>query len=1229
MGLAPDGWFLKNRDVMPTQDPLVVLRSCYHKPYGLVPPELLVQASADAGYRVAALADKNTLAGVPAFLEACSKRSVHPLVGMTVAVSIGSESGKKEPEDVLSLGEASHGQRRRQDGEEVVLVAENRTGFLNLLRQRALVERSRDGILTQKQLLEASEGLFLLTGSPGSLLRDAIAGHQRLSAVADLEEFLTKWPRQQMAFGGLYSADRKAVVARRFERLKKLPMKIPPIAVTFAAYRNQNERVWGFAAHLSNSGEEAPFSISSSLILENGESVNRSFQGLSRTLRAVAKLASRESDLRESLRCSVPVYPCPRGTDVASLFWTLGQEAAISTGHIRRPDGKERLYEEFQYFKQTPWPNVFLILWDVRRRSGLPPGTLRPTGEWVCSSLFAHLLGFTRVDPLRENIPFNPMSLHVSESEGLQVEVEAPMGWDREIFEAAEGLFGAGHVKNASGFEPPKLDSILSHGYRLLNSWEELEFPGDRPAEVPPPPSYLKGESGEGPRREQALLSSGTNLENVFAARLHDRSFIEARIEDAVSLGALCFEVTATGSQTLAAAPRYRGIADEEEGSPAGHESLTEWIESHEGKLFHGKAYADDTGRFDLLARTSCLLRLFSLPGSSGYRPLLWWWILLTAPKRLGELADLLTLSWHWTFWSQRPARRAVATARRHPLAAGGSTPPWWTEWEEFRGSCSLSSKLSGKLGSELEKHAARTGGWLLYADQLDGALDGAFGMAPEERDRWLSPGTADSAPKGGGDSGLWDRRTRTAFLQFLGNPNPLPSRVSSLAKAERFLAAATSFSEDPAAVVAMVSFLYPNEDRERREVYSLVQEMGVRLMAPRLPEASAFDTSPAKDCLRIGLLNVLGVGPNNVWDLTDPSHPADEHQAARLFETQSPLPRLSWGDWLRQHAKHPIGSQILSGLIRLGLCDGFGKSRRQLVEEARSHLRRQSSGTHALQQTLFPLGFEGSSGSSEADMAWEAAASESTPPAETEWKCLRFGISGTPLERLRGVVPERWFQTDPLVLGVGSRAYVLGWVQEIDLFASPSHGGAELSPENVWMSFLLFNGLRSFRLVDPEGRLRSQLPVPLPEEPRVDGHRIHLKSPWILLCQVRKNPQPDPCCIPVLGIEAAETLTDLFDRKLGWTEISVHLTEASNALRNEIESLCDWFGCADGEWCIPLSTVPSGKASGSRSVRRLVRRLGTRSVFASTLLVETLQSLPGVDRVSVLTHQAPLFPAE
>lgn len=1204
---------------MPSHGPLILLQSSHDRAGGIVPPGLLVQAAAEAGYRTAAIIDAGTMRGVPSFLEACNIHHVTGLAGMTVRICPHHSSDKNLVPDVFDLS-FPEARGASLQGERIAVLAYNHAGFRNLLKVKRAWDQSASTGIEPGDLLEFTEGLFLVAGLPGSVLCHYPTSRSSSQHYAWMVDFLARWPHDQ---AGLccYDGRSSGVIETAACTSHRTPLPVTPLACVTAAYRTQNDRFWGYASWLAREGNlssrlnEAPGRI------PRAERVTRLLQGLSASFRGVEKLTVKPFDPYQRSGLNFPVYPVPRGNDVASFLWTLGQETAIATGHIRREGAKERLVEEFQYLKQTRWPTIWLILWDIRKRLGLPPGTLRPSAEWTTTSLFAHLLGLTRIDPFREGLPFapgTPAPLHEP------IEVDSPHQWEEEIMTALDALLGKGRC----GFVAPSLqgqEDLLRDGYRLLSSWEEMEFPGDPPGKVPPLPAFLDHVETNLPTGSpHSLVVSGVNLEQVFPPAGLGYPELDTSLEDALSIGALGLRLVNMNTQTLAAAPLYRGVAREVVSHrQESRESITTWIEKHRGEAFHDQGYADDTGKMEIPGLSSSLLRLLTLPGSTGYRPLLWKWLYTSSPTRLGELADLLALAWHWTYWTQRDTLRLIAVQRGHPLHSEGGMPPWWEDWSRSADESGLDPRIRGDFGSALEKATQGTGGWLLYREQIHQAGASALRLTPGEMDVWLSLEEDSLSPdlRSTQDSRIWDRNTREAVIQFLGNPNPLPTRLGFLRKAEQLLAVADAYSRDPAAVTAILSFLYPDETEERHELYNLLRVRGVRIDSPRVVPGGLYDFSPSEGVLRLGTQNILGVGPQVSVDLEAPFHASPrEVRIWDMFQPPSVVTDLHWDEWLQSWPEQHLSWPLLSQLIRLGVFERFGRDSGILHDEARRfHLSRRARSGGAMQHTLFSIPEEPS-------QARPVSVTETGKPGgkRLELSLLRMGITQSPLEPFREWFPQTWFGEVDIPSGRPD-SLLMGWVHEVDVFAAVAEPGSRSETLPVWLTFLLFNHEGVFRIVDESGKLFPLLPVPIPEQLRLDGHRLHLKGPWPLLCEVISRPYTEQG-LPLYLLRECEVPAGISATSESWSQIRVVLEDSSADLLDRLSLLLRWF--AGTEQGVPL-ILENGAGIIKRSgVRRLIMRLGPQKVVASTVLISRLQSLRGVASVEVLQRQTELFAA-
>ena len=121
------------------------VRSGFSWGYGAATPEELVERAAGSGVDALALTDRDTLAGIPRLMQACTGTGVSPIVGAEITME--------------TKGVRGH----------VVLLAESGRGYRSLCKlitsYRLDAEDRHNPICPLPTLLEHAEGLLCLTGS--------------------------------------------------------------------------------------------------------------------------------------------------------------------------------------------------------------------------------------------------------------------------------------------------------------------------------------------------------------------------------------------------------------------------------------------------------------------------------------------------------------------------------------------------------------------------------------------------------------------------------------------------------------------------------------------------------------------------------------------------------------------------------------------------------------------------------------------------------------------------------------------------------------------------------------------------------------------------------------------------------------------------------------------------------------------------------------------------------
>jgi len=429
----------------------------------------------------------------------------------------------------------------------------------------------------------------------------------------------------------------------------------------------------------------------------------------------------------------------------------------------------------------------------------------------------------------------------------------------------------------------------------------------------------------------------------------------------------------------------------------------------------------------------------------------------------------------------------------------------------------------------------------------------------------------------------------------------------------------ADAFAQDPAAVATILSYLCPDETEDRREVYSLLKALGTKIEHPRAVPGGRFDFSPSKDKLRLGTQVIFGVGPQISADLEAP-YPGDPGKVdlRNLFRSPQSVPRISWEEWLKSWPEHRLSWNLLSQMIRLGVFEPFGKEVEVLLGEARERYRSlRFQGGGAAQQTFFSVQPEPPcpvetllSGSGEARFS----------DRQVEISLLRMGITQNPLACFGDWFSSEWFERP---VSEKPDFLQMGWIHELDVFAWVGEPAPDGCTQPPWVSFLLFNHESVSRIVDETGKVIDLIPMPLPDPLRLDGHRVHIKEPFPLLCEVYSRPFTGQG-LPQYLIKECEVPHLLEHAGLSWSEIHVSLEDSSSDLLERISLLLRWF--SNGPKGVPLSFQNGASVLKRSGVRRLISRLGSPRVAPSRVLISRLKSLRGVSSVEVIHQQRDLF---
>lgn len=412
--------------------------------------EDLCREAARDGQRYLALTDVNTVAGLPRFQRAAVRAGLRPVLGMEL-----SHFSPGQPDAPAASG-------------RVRLLVESLPGWRTLLR---LGNRARLGqggnsaravtAVPFAQLLQETRGLFLLIGGQRGELTRLLAERRVEEAESWMDAVLGAWPTERV--------------------LVELPDPVTPESSRAAAILQAVATHYGLrsvavprvnAAHVSDipalsllrkdtafvKGDRKPTRLvrpphtigelwvpeQRSEHLASAALASQRFADFPEALRATEEVAEAcASFLITPAEKRFPIHDFTRGVDAESFIWNASFERATARyGELPTPF-KERLNQEFRMISEAGLCNALVSLFRLHEELDRQ-GVLRAPGSGVFTgSVVASLLGVTRLDPLRFQLPFQlPEDIG---SSFPPLEFSLPEFQEREATRALVSLF-AGQV---------------------------------------------------------------------------------------------------------------------------------------------------------------------------------------------------------------------------------------------------------------------------------------------------------------------------------------------------------------------------------------------------------------------------------------------------------------------------------------------------------------------------------------------------------------------------------------------------------------------------------------------------------------------------------------------------------------------------------------------------------------------------------------------------------------
>jgi DNA polymerase III alpha subunit len=445
------------------------VRSGFSYGYGIAHPAELARGASSSGMEALAITDRDTLAGVPRFLMACSEEDVSPIVGAEISVQLEGDG-------------AGH----------LVLLAESMAGYRSLCKLitdcRCSSEDRRKPLCPLEMLLEHSRGLICLTGAVpfGLLPRLLLSGNsKKAERVASLlleafgEDRLYVELTDDCTAGNRRRMGRVATFAREHS--------LPVVATNEVAYLGREDhRLHDVIVAASNlSPLPGPgYRPTDQLYLKNGRQMGRLFRDYPEALGSIATVAERcAGQVKLDGQLHMPAARLPEGVSAGRRLVELAVKGVREKYRDSTEDPariKARLRRELSCIQELGFAPYFLIAHEaaeLARSKGMPV-----TGRGsAANSLVCYAIGLTQPEPFSNRLLFERF-MHEKRRDVPDIDLDfCSLRRDEEIrnplmkrYEEFGTAVAATAIKNslkgairiaarALGYSPAEIDAFSRH----------------------------------------------------------------------------------------------------------------------------------------------------------------------------------------------------------------------------------------------------------------------------------------------------------------------------------------------------------------------------------------------------------------------------------------------------------------------------------------------------------------------------------------------------------------------------------------------------------------------------------------------------------------------------------------------------------------------------------------------------------------------------------------------
>ncbi len=386
---------------------------------GSHPAELAMRA-AELEMPALAITDHGGVYGAVRFLQACRKLGVKPVIGTALEV----------------------------EGEEVIMIARNLSGYSNLCRLLSVAHADQPKGEARASIAKVAEhrgDLFYLSATDDEKrLRGLQEALGRENVFSELHHHLC--PEDQWVLEG------RAAMAKR---CGATVVATNEVHYHVAERRRLHDVLVAIRHRATLEAARQHLFPNSEHHLKGGADMRPLFKGHAEALATPWELAQ-ECDVDLNFRkVRFPGYPVPAGETPFSFLYKLCFEGVRDRYRPITPEVARRLQRELEVIQKTGLAEFFLINWDLMRfaREHGVPGQGRGS---AADSIVAYVLGITRVDPIEHNLLFERF-LHEEMTSTPDIDIDFSTEHREQVIQYIYDKYGwerTGMVCNVVTFQP-------------------------------------------------------------------------------------------------------------------------------------------------------------------------------------------------------------------------------------------------------------------------------------------------------------------------------------------------------------------------------------------------------------------------------------------------------------------------------------------------------------------------------------------------------------------------------------------------------------------------------------------------------------------------------------------------------------------------------------------------------------------------------------------------------